>query len=99
MGVQLTSNNYYSGSKFLIGSIDLKFDCRDFRGFSFNVFVEVKTSIPSVGELLRQLNTYKEFLNSSGNAFIVVAPDNSQERILKEQGYLFYKYEDPTKLF
>ena len=98
---QITSNNY--NSKYLIGAIDLKFDCRDFKGYPFDVYIEVKTSIPIVGELLRQLSAYKEFISNADNLFstviIVISPDNTHERMIKEQGYLFYKYIDPTKLF
>jgi len=65
--------------------------------------VEVKTSIPVLGELLRQLSAYKEFIrlteNPLGDIFIVVAPSEQHERIIIEQGYRFYKYNDPTKLF
>ena len=98
---QIVNSTY--NSKYLIGAIDLKFDCRDFQGYPFNVYVEVKTSIPVLGELLRQLSAYKEFIrlteNPLGDIFIVVAPNEQHERLIIEQGYRFYKYNDPTKLF
>lgn len=95
---QIISNNY--NSKYLIGAIDLKFNCRDMHGFPLSVYVEIKTSIPVLGELFRQLNAYKEFiLDARTSPFIVVAPDNTHERIIKEQGYYFYKWQDKTQLF
>lgn len=62
----------------------------------YPVFIEVKTQIPNLGELLRQMNTYRNYISGK---FIVVAPDDRYKRILNEQGIHFYKYQDPEKLF
>jgi len=53
------------------------------------LYFEVKTSIPSIGELLRQVRMYQTY--TSGK-FFVVAPDDKFESILSEQGIGFVKY-------
>lgn len=55
-----------------------------------NVFVEVKTQITTLGELFRQLNTYKEYLQGD---FLVVCPDDSERETIENQGFRFIKYE------
>lgn len=62
-----------------------------------SVYFEIKTSIPSVGDLLRQLKFYRHYLQ--GRDIVVVCPDDSCADIIQEQGYYFYKYQDPEKLF
>ncbi len=57
---------------------------------SHNVFIEVKTQITTLGELFRQLNTYKEFLQGD---FLVVCPDDSEKETIENQGFRFIKYE------
>lgn len=47
------------------------------------VFFEVKTEIPSLGELIRQINMYR---TNGARRFFVVSPDDSYARLLKEQG-------------
>ncbi|MEX0609709.1 MAG: hypothetical protein WD016_03130 [Balneolaceae bacterium] len=61
---------------------------------SRNLLIEVKTKIPSLGELFRQLNTYREYEKGD---FLVVCPDDSEIETIKNQGFLFYKYE-PLKV-
>lgn len=53
------------------------------------LFIEVKTKVPSLGELFRQLNTYREYVTGD---FLVVCPDDSNSEMIKKQGFLFYKY-------
>jgi hypothetical protein len=62
------------------------------------IYIEVKTEIPSLGELIRQMRAYQAYLDSFAS-YIIVAPDNRHEKILKEQGFYFYKYKDPSLLF
>lgn len=50
---------------------------------------EAKTVLPSLGELFRQLNTYKEF---EGGNYVILCPDDSDARLIKEQGFYFCKY-------
>lgn len=55
-----------------------------------NIFIEVKTKITTLGELFRQLNTYKEYLTGE---FLVICPDDSEKEIIENQGFRFIKYE------
>tara|TARA_R110002124_G_scaffold106808_2_gene258952 strand:+ start:2805 stop:3656 length:852 start_codon:yes stop_codon:yes gene_type:complete len=55
-----------------------------------NVFIEVKTQITTLGELFRQLNTYKEYLQGD---FLVVCPDDTEKETIENQGFRFIKYE------
>lgn len=61
----------------------------DYRRGPFFYF-EVKTSYPSLGELLRQLNMYYKYLNGH---FFLVGPKNKKVKefpeILKDQGWNF----------
>jgi hypothetical protein len=57
----------------------------------FRIIVEVKSELPTIGELMRQLNLYRQ----SCGQVIVVAPDDRYTALLAEQGILFVKY-DPT---
>lgn len=62
----------------------------DYNGpHSFNLYVEVKTKLRSVGELMRQINLYRTHI-PKGSRFIVVAPVDQLEpetrEILQEQG-------------
>jgi hypothetical protein len=77
------------------------------RKFKFNrekylkIYIEVKSSLPSFGEIVREINFYKEHLEFEKDMygsiigkglFIVVAPECNFIEQLKEQGILFYKY-------
>jgi len=64
-----------------------------------SLFVEVKTVIPNLGELMRQMNFYRSFLTEYGSKFMVICPDDRYKRIINEQGIWFYKYKDPNLLF
>lgn len=55
-----------------------------------NLFIEVKTQITTLGELFRQLNTYKEYLQGD---FLVVCPDDTEKETIENQGFRFIKYE------
>lgn len=47
------------------------------------IYIEVKTEIPSVGEVMRQINHYKEFI---GPSQYVMCPDSKFKDILESQG-------------
>ena len=94
--------------KAIIGYIDLlvKVDgkfyfprCKEYDFDTLNLFIEVKTQIPSVGELIRQMRAYQTYDSGYLNKYLVVAPDDSHQELLREQGFWFYKYQDPTLLF
>lgn len=63
------------------------------------VFIEVKTEIPSLGELIRQMRAYQAYQDNYLTSYLIVSPDDRHEKILKEQGFYFYKYKDPSLLF
>lgn len=55
-----------------------------------SIYIEAKSEIKSLGELIRQINVYRTY--KKGNYFIA-SPDNRYIDILKEQGIGFIKYE------
>lgn len=61
-------------------------DCSD---ENQRVIFEVKTTIPSAGELIRQIRLYQQYL--SGH-YIVVSPDDRHADVLRSQGIDFLKY-------
>lgn len=63
------------------------------------VIVEIKTKIPDLGSVIRQMRTYQTYQKHYRTQYLVVSPDDRFPEILKEQGFWFYKYNDPTKLF
>lgn len=52
------------------------------------LLVEAKTVLPSLGELMRQINLYRQVYGG----VVLVAPDSRYEEILNEQGVLFFPY-------
>jgi hypothetical protein len=59
----------------------------------YQLYIEVKTRIPSIGELIRQISMYKTYACARGYyRFAVVSPDDRFEKILENQGIHFYKY-------
>ena len=66
------------------------------------VLFEAKTAIESLGELFRQLSMYRGGYYGGWRVsklpFTVVCPDDSDAKIIREQGYLFLKY-DPKMTF
>lgn len=52
------------------------------------LLVEAKTVMPSLGELMRQLNLYRLVYRD----VVVVSPDGSYQDLLREQGVLFVPY-------
>jgi hypothetical protein len=55
----------------------------------YAVGVEVKTSIPTAGDLIRQIHLYKTYEDAK---WIVVSPDAKFENVLREQGIYFFKF-------
>lgn len=53
------------------------------------ILVEAKSVLPTVGELMRQINLYRTAFRDK---FVVVSPDDSFAEILTEQGVTFIKY-------
>ena len=101
--VMHTNGNY----KMIVGYIDIlvsirgKFyfnDTKEYEEFTKNVFIEVKTQIPSLGELIRQMRAYQAY-GDRFNSYLIVSPDDRHTKVLNEQGFWFYKYKDPNLLF
>jgi hypothetical protein len=55
------------------------------------IYFEVKSSLPSLGELIRQIRMYEEYVKGK---FYVVAPDDKYAEQLQRQGIGFIKYPD-----
>lgn len=53
------------------------------------ILVEAKTVIPSVGELMRQIQLYRTAFDGK---VVVISPDDKYAKILNEQGVTFIKY-------
>jgi hypothetical protein len=53
------------------------------------IFIEAKTKIDSLGELFRQLRTYKEYIRED---IIVVCPNDDEKDLIINQGFGFHKY-------
>lgn len=53
------------------------------------IHFEVKTEIPSLGELIRQINMYRTY---GAGRFFVVTPNNSFAQVLEEQGIGLIKF-------
>jgi hypothetical protein len=87
----------------IVGFVDLKvtielMETKKYISFYF----EIKTEIPSLGELIRQLRFYEKYIpqyTENKNLVIVVSPNDEHKEILNEQGFHFYKYKDEYKLF
>ncbi|SKC47464.1 hypothetical protein [Ohtaekwangia koreensis] len=63
----------------------------DFQHQQSVVYVEAKTEIASLGELIRQIRHYKEYLPGS---YYVLCPDDKYQNTLKEQNIGFIKYKE-----
>lgn len=60
----------------------------------YSLMFEVKTSIKSIGEVIRQIQLYKTYFQIYTNRiyeFIIVSPDDRYIDILKSQGIGFLK--------
>jgi hypothetical protein len=60
-------------------------------GDPFKVGLDAKTTIPSFGQIVRDLNTYREFCDWP---FVVVSPEARFAQALADEGYGFIQYPD-----
>ncbi|WP_449301668.1 hypothetical protein [Pseudoxanthomonas mexicana] len=58
------------------------------------ILVEAKAVLPTVGELMRQLQLYRTAFSGK---IIVICPDDRYAHILNEQGVLFMKYPSASR--
>lgn len=79
---------------FIIGYIDLLMCRRTLTGGD-SVAFEVKTKIPSLGEVIRQIQTYRTTERIHDRQYVIVCPDDRFAAALKGQGIGFLKY-DPS---
>lgn len=90
LGIDFSTQKITSEVKWTQTNEDINFKNGDSKGkLVYTFFVEVKTKIPSLGELFRQLRMYKEYIN---NEIIVVCPDGTEKKLIESQGFRFYKY-------
>jgi len=54
-----------------------------------NILAEAKTKLPSLGELMRQIQLYRTAFYGH---VVVISPDDSFAEILAEQDIVFIKY-------
>lgn len=71
---------------------------KEYDYYTKDVFVEIKTQIPNLGELIRQMRAYQTYSDNI-TEYIIISPDDRHKDILEEQGFIFYKYNDPNLLF
>lgn len=95
-------SGYTRDNKSVIGFLDLFVRIKtekteDFPAQTRNIAIEIKSSIPSVGETIRQLNFYKSF--SDYDYYLIVSPDDRQIDFFEKQGFKFYKYKEDSELF
>jgi hypothetical protein len=74
----VTSDN----RNFIVGFVDVY-------SRRLGIGIEVKTEMPTVGDLIRQIQFYRKYVSG---AWIVVSPDDKNSDILREQGINFFKY-------
>jgi len=72
------------------GFIDIATTCYGF-GDEKKIFFEAKTSIPSVGALIREIQFYKFY---ERGIYVVVSPDDTESSLLRTQQIEFIKYEE-----
>jgi len=53
------------------------------------LFIEVKSTLPSAGELLRQIRMYQQYVHGK---WLVICPDARHKDILNRQGIHFWQY-------
>lgn len=87
-GGYLNSYGERVGSRSIIGYVDMLAECSR-RVYFPDVAFEVKATIRSIGETIRQINTYRAHLKNI--PFCIVSPDGRFRAILESQGILFVK--------
>lgn len=85
-----------NGNKFLIGYVDIVYEVKhplDTYGDSKqDIYIEVKPTIRSFGETLRQINTYRHFEKNA--MYVIYSPDIRFRIAFETQGVIFITPED-----
>ena len=91
--VQVGRNDFTVGFIDMVarGSARLKEPEDNQTHYGIQAVIEVKTSIPSVGELLRQINHIRTNARYYEPVYVVVCPDARFKEIIESQGYYFVK--------
>lgn len=86
----------------IVGFVDLfasgRVHCASGDFKSFSAAIEIKSTIPCVGDLIRQINFYRKF-QTTNSIWIVISPVDKFERVLRDQLIYFIKYKAPGQLF
>lgn len=84
----------------IVGFVDMivSYERADESGDTINkvFFFDVRTTIPSLGQLIREINTYKLYLGFEQSwlyTYLVVGADDRYANILAEQGIHFLPYD------
>lgn len=78
-------------STYIIGYLDVFMSFKTDKGNHY-LGIEIKPKIENIGELLRQMQTYKTYCHYNLG---VCCPDDRFKKIIESQGFLFFKY--PSK--
>lgn len=87
---------YVQNYQNVVGFVDLYaagyvIDMRNETKKHFEVYIEIKSKIASCGDLIRQINFYRNF--KPGRAvWVIVCPDDRFEDVLRRQHIYFYRY-------
>ena len=97
-----TGGEGYRQNKYIVGFADMlviykhpklyyNIDSEEFNIYKDDryVFFEVKSSIPSLGELIRQIRMYQQYVSGK---WLIVSPDDKFADQLNAQGIGFIKY-------
>jgi len=68
---------------------------------SFYIAIEIKSEIESCGELIRQINFYRQFAPNflEETTWLVICPNDRFQNILEDQRIRFFKYKPMDQLF
>ena len=83
----IVTTSQYGNNKNIVGYLDLVM-LFGVNGKYFKINVEVKPYIYSLGDLIRQIKTYKTYRNG---IFLVASPDDRFKDVLKTQDISFFK--------
>jgi hypothetical protein len=81
--------------KYTVGFVDLWAEFIPEDSYTECLNFEVKSSIPSLGELIRQITFYQQYCEHREGRFVVVSPDARWQRQLASQGIGFVNSDAP----
>ena len=92
------SSGYNPGRFSLLDVVDEQ--CTPITGLfsDFKIFIEIKPSIKSVGELIRQVQTYRQYERDWTSIFVVISKTKAFKDILRLSKILLIDYDDVKRL-